>query len=73
MNAQELFEQVLEAANGDIAAAMSALEDGEYLETLFPTPDFECDDEAIEYAESEEKANTELVEEVYEMLKQQLK
>lgn len=69
--AETLAAEVLKAANNDIAAALAALEDGEYLNTLFPSPKFESQEEEIEYADSDEnKKNMELVDCAYEIIKE---
>lgn len=69
MTAKDLFSHVLEEVQGDAKRAMLALEDGEYLNAIFPTPHFECAEEAVTYAESAQyRAICQIVDEVYDML-----
>ena len=68
--AETLAAEVLEAANNDVAHALSLLDDGEYLETIFPSPEFESDEDRIDYADSEEnKKNMEIVDCAYAIIK----
>lgn len=68
--AESLASYVLDECHGDKEGALSVLCDGEYLETLFPSPKFDSPEDASEYADSDEnKKNIELVDCAYAILK----